>query len=78
MIHYRTRQGDRLDQLCVQHYGQARGRVEQVLAVNPGLAALGIEYDSGHRIDFPAITPNALPANTKHQTTDPHSIRLWS
>jgi phage tail protein X len=38
---YTTGQGEIVDAICRRVYGDESGYVEQVLAANPGLAALG-------------------------------------
>lgn len=69
MAIYRTRDGDMLDAICLDYYGQAEGYLESVLAVNPGLAEIGLTYSAGLLIDLPD-----LPAQKQSQA----SIRLWS
>ena len=66
-MQYRTKQGDRLDRLCAQHYGHQTGTVEAVLQANPGLAAYGPVFDAGLLITLPA-TPAPTATN---------SVRLW-
>lgn len=64
---YRTRDGDMLDAICWQHYGQQSGAVEQVLEKNPGLAALGPVYAENVLITLPQIA-KAVAGQT---------IRIW-
>jgi phage tail protein X len=46
-------QGDSLDQLCQRHLGMTASVTEQVLEMNPGLAALGAVLPMGTQIDLP-------------------------
>jgi phage tail protein X len=66
---YRTSQGDTLDYVCWQFYGQQSGAVELVLAANPGLADLGVV--------MPIDTVLTLPDLPK-PATEVQPIRLWS
>ena len=66
MIVYRTKDGDRLDQICYKHYNRV-DVVQTVLDANRGLAALGPVLQAGVRIILPEITPPAA------RTT----VRLW-
>lgn len=63
-----SRQGDTVDSLCWQHLGSTDA-VEQVLALNPGLAALGPVLPMGTVVTLPD------PATTT-PTTQP-TINLW-
>ena len=65
---YRTKDGDVLDQVCAKHYGDTPYSVEDVLAANPGLAALGPVMQSGILIELPLVEESAPEAPT---------IRLW-
>lgn len=60
-------QQDTVDSLCYRHLGSSAA-VEQVLLLNPGLAALGPELPMGTRVTLPDISPPAM------QTT---LIQLW-
>lgn len=53
MIEYRTKDGDRLDQICYKHYGNL-GVVEQVLDANPQLAAMPV-IPAGILVKLPDI-----------------------
>lgn len=64
---YQTRDGDTLDHICYQHYGQQSGAVEQVLAFNPGLAALGPVYPANILINLPQLTT----------VVESKTLRLW-
>ncbi len=61
-------QGDTLDTLCWRHLGTT-DPVEDTLAANPGIAALGPILPEGTRITLPAIDQAAPPAKT--------IIQLW-
>lgn len=61
-------QGDTLDLICWRHYGRTRDIVERVLAVNPGLAALGAVLPLG--------TPVRLP-EWPAQIATQKIIQLW-
>lgn len=65
---YRTKNGDVLDAICNEYYGQANGTIEVVLEANPGLAESGPVYRSGKIIELPDIVLPIKEAN---------SIRLW-
>jgi len=65
---YRTRDGDVLDAVCARHYGDTPHQVEDVIAANPGLAALGPVLPSGVIIELPEVKDAALERPT---------IRLW-
>jgi len=67
---YRTKQGDTLDLICHQHYGQASGYVEQVLEVNYRLSSQPIILPSGLEIILPDV-----PDKTPEQTNT--MINLW-
>ena len=68
MQQYRTKSGDRLDQVCGQYYGHQTGAVEAVLEANRGLAEHGPMLPAGLLISLPD-----LPTNTVSQTL----VRLW-
>ncbi len=61
-------QGDTLDQVCLRHLGATAGLVEQTLALNPGLAALGP--------DLPLGTPILLPTQQDTRATT-NRLKLW-
>ena len=63
---YRTRQGDMVDAICKDHYGN-EDLVEQVYDANPGLAELGPVLPIGLGIVLPVITVQTVQA----------PIRLW-
>lgn len=66
---YRTKDGDVLDAICAQHYGDRAWRIEDVIAANPGLSALGPVLPSGVIVDLPEVADTAPEIPT---------IRLWS
>ena len=67
MASYLTRDGDRLDQICSQYYGQAAGAVEAVLEANPGLALSDPVLPAGIKLELPMLS---LPRTTE-------KVRLW-
>lgn len=66
-MHVIARQGDTLDRLVWERYGQRPGALEATLQVNPGLADLGAVLPVGVRVSLPEI--NAAPATA--------AVRLW-
>lgn len=60
MVQYRTKDGDTIDRVCWQHYGQQSGAVEAVLDANPGLADLGPILSAGTIINLPEIETPAV------------------
>ena len=50
---YITKQNETLDQICYNHYNQASGTVEKVLAANPELAYYGVKLPAGLVIHLP-------------------------
>jgi len=55
-LYFVSSEGDVLDQVVAAHYGDTLGgKVEAVLAVNPGLGALGAVLDPGVRIRLPDL-----------------------
>ena len=55
----RSQQGDTLDLVLIRHYGYTAGITEQVLNLNPGLAALGPIIPTGTLITMPAAPTQA-------------------
>lgn len=55
----RSLQGDTLDLIMFRHYGYTAGITEQVLNLNPGLAALGPTLPTGTLINMPAAPTQA-------------------
>jgi phage tail protein X len=66
-VNYRTRAGDSLDYICWQHYGRQSEVVEKVLAYNPGLAALGVNYPENIVVVLPEISVGKVS----------DTIRIW-
>lgn len=65
-MRYRTKDGDVLDLICRNYYGDAPHSVEAVYDVNTGLAAYGPILPAGIVIDLPEAQP-----------VEPQTIRLW-
>lgn len=63
----RAMQGDTVDSLCWRHLGSSSA-VEAVLALNPGLAALGAILPNGTPVTLPDEAPAVRQANL---------IQLW-
>lgn len=57
---YITMQGEMVDMICRRAYSDESGYVEQVLDLNPGLAAAAIPLPIGTRIVLPDL-PRAAP-----------------
>ena len=55
----RAQQGETLDLIINRHYGYTAGITEQVLNLNPGLAALGPILPTGTLITMPAAPTQA-------------------
>lgn len=56
-LYYVSSDGDVLDAIVAAHYGDTLdGKVEAVLAANPGLSALGAVLDAGVRIALPDLS----------------------
>ena len=66
---YLTRDGDVLDQICFEYYGNTIGMVEAVLAANPHLADLGPIYQVGTTITLPDLADPPKTATV---------IKLWN
>lgn len=62
-----ARQGDTLDRLVWERYGQRAGALEATLVVNPGIADVGAVLPVGTRIALPDLAP--APTATP--------VRLW-
>jgi len=64
-LYYVSVDGDMLDQIVAGHYGDTLGgKVEAVIAANPGIAALGAVLDAGLRIRLPDLD-TATPVETE-------------
>jgi phage tail protein X len=68
MTCYRTKDGDMLDAICHNHYGNGSGYVEAVLEANRGLAEQSVILPAGITILLPD-----LPELKPHQSM----LRLW-
>lgn len=64
-----ARQGDTLDALCWRELGATAGVVEDVLELNPGLAALGAILPHG--------TAVLLPDRSAVKAPTVSSVNLW-
>ena len=56
-------EGDTVDAICWRELGRTKGVTEQVLALNPGLAALGPAWPGGTQVilaDLAQLTPAVL------------------
>ncbi|WP_245556390.1 tail protein X [Algicola sagamiensis] len=69
MMHYTTKAGERLDTICFEVYGSSHKTVEQVLAVNAGLAQYGPILPAGVTLELPELSK-------PHQVEN--LISLWS
>lgn len=67
MTAYRTVDGDSVDLIVWRIYGATPGIVEQLLELNPGLAALGPALPAGLELVLPPT-----PA-----TADSRTVRVW-
>jgi len=72
MAKYRTKDGDMLDVICRNYYGDDHRYVEAVLEANSELAGLGPKLPSGLIIELPDFDKGELVENQKDK------IRLWS
>lgn len=61
MSEYTTKQGDMVDAICSQKYGDESGYVEAILRVNPGLADEGLVLPAGVLIELPEINAQLTP-----------------
>jgi len=53
--------GDTVDAICWRELGRTRGVTEQVLALNPGLAALGTRLPAGTVVQLPEPAASSPP-----------------
>lgn len=63
-----SRQGDTVDLICHRQFGYTAGITEQVLDLNPGLAAMGAVLPAGITIKLPDKPAKAATSNT---------VNLW-
>lgn len=61
--------GETVDAICWRVLGRTQGVTEQVLALNPGLAAIGPQLPGGMAITLPALAA-AAPAVRE-------TVNLW-
>jgi len=66
---YRTADGDVLDRICYNHYGQTADVTERVLKHNKQLLAYGTHLPAGLIIE--------LPVYDLQETQSEESINLW-
>lgn len=62
--------GETVDAICWRELGRTQGVTEQVLALNPGLAALGATLPAGTKVilpDLAQMTPTVL-----------ETVNLWN
>jgi phage tail protein X len=64
-----ARAGETVDEICWRVLGQTSAVTEQVLALNPGLAALGPKLPAGTEVILPDVA-QAQPAVRE-------TIQLW-
>ena len=64
-----SKTGDTVDLICRRAYGDESGYVEDVLAANPGLAALGVFLPVGTQVTLPVIATISTDA--------PAVVTLW-
>lgn len=62
--------GETVDEICHRALGRTRAVTEQVLALNPGLAALGPRLPAGTAVNLPDLT-TAAPVVRE-------TVSLWS
>jgi len=62
-------EGDTVDAICWRELGRTRAVTEQVLAMNPGLAALGTRLPAGTLVMLPDVAAAA--------PTVLESVKLW-
>lgn len=61
-------QNDTVELICYRHFGFTVGVTEQVLELNPGLAALGPTLPMGTKVILPYVAEQQEQTNT---------INLW-
>lgn len=64
-----AQEGDTIDLICWRELGRTRAVTEQVLALNPGLAALGPHLPAGTVVILPELA-EAAPAVLE-------TVKLW-
>lgn len=64
---YVTGANEALDLICLRHYGQNTGAVEQVLEANPAIAPVAHRLPMGQKLALPDLVSSA----------GPQMVRLW-
>ncbi|HAU3212832.1 TPA: phage tail protein [Salmonella enterica subsp. enterica] len=66
-IIYTTRDGDRLDQICLKVYGRTAKTTEEVLyqVINYGITDMHSVFPAGQVITFPDIDPEPVQKETQ-------------
>ena len=67
-IIYTTKDGDILDQICQNYYGQTSKIVEQVIEANPHIVELEPVFEAGIKITLPDII----------QQKESEIVKLWT
>lgn len=68
MTEYITRDGDSLDAICYQHYGQEHGTTEVVLEHNQGVCSYGALLPAGITLMLPELNKT---------TPEIEQVSLW-
>lgn len=66
MREYITIQGETIDLICRRVYGDESKFVEEVLKINPGVAALGPKLPIGVRIKLPDLAKLTEPTSQSY------------
>lgn len=69
-----ARQGETLDALCWRIYGETVGYVEQILVLNPGIAAFGPHLPHGTQVVMPDPASSTVG---QHASTTAATVNLW-
>lgn len=64
-----ARSGETVDEICWRALGRTRDVTEQVLELNPGLAALGPHLPAGTQVELPEPARAAAPRR--------ETVKLW-
>ncbi|MBQ4852686.1 tail protein X [Pseudoalteromonas sp. MMG012] len=62
---YRTKDNDRIDTICYEHYGHLNGTVEAVYNANPTLANQPAKLPAGTVIELPEVQTQAQQKTIK-------------
>lgn len=65
----RARDGETLDAICWRVLGRTSGIVEQVFALNPGLADMGVQIPGGTEVTLPELSAATPPVID--------TVKLW-